>query len=250
MIWVEKEKTNDKEKFQRNVTQRNRLSLGRKRAVDPQKVKHEQNERKRKHRKVESASDRLKEFKEATLYNAVFICTCCHQRMFKSNVRLYDKLKEEIDRKRPGQLDKCIDKPVVKIRINGQENTYICETCVRYLRSNKMPPMSVMNGLKLEETDEHIRNQGLQLTELEGALIAKNIIFQKIFQLPKSRWTALKDRVINVPINDEAIINTLEKMPRAPKDAGLIGVALKRKQEYTNTHKRQLINPEKLFKVI
>ena len=39
-------------------------------------------------------------------------------------------------------------------------------------------------------------------------------------------------------------------MPRTPKDAGLIGVALKRKQEYTNTHKPQLINPEKLFKIL
>ena len=107
-----------------------------------------------------------------------------------------------------------------------------------------MPPMSVLNGLKLAETDKQIKDQKLDLTELEGALIAKNIIFQKIYQLPKSRWTALKDRVINVPINDDAIINTLEQMPRTPKDAGLIGVALNRRKEYKNTHKHQLINPE------
>ena len=47
--------------------------------------------------------------------------------------------------------------------------------------------MSVMNSLKLVNTDKEIRDQDLELTELEGALIAKNIIFQKIFQLPKSR---------------------------------------------------------------
>ena len=95
-----------------------------------------------------------------------------------------------------------------------------------------------------------IPDQELNLTELEGALIAKNIIFQKIYQLPKSRWTALKDRVINVPIEDEAIINTLQQMPRTPKEAGLIGVALKRKEEYKNTHCQQLINPDKLFKML
>ena len=39
-------------------------------------------------------------------------------------------------------------------------------------------------------------------------------------------------------------------MPRTPKDAGLIGVALKRKAEYKNTHKHQLINPEKLFRML
>ena len=60
----------------------------------------------------------------------------------------------------------------------------------------------------------------------------------------------MKDRLINVPIRDEDIINTLEQMPRTPKDAGLIGVALKRKKEYRNTHKHQLIDPNKLFKML
>ena len=110
--------------------------------------------------------------------------------------------------------------------------------------------MSIKNGLQLTETDTVIKNQNLQLTELEGALIARNIIFQKIYQLPKSRWTALKDRVINVPIDDDSIVNTLDQMPRTPKDAGLIGVALKRKKEYKNTHKHQLVNPEKLFRML
>ena len=67
------------------------------------------------------------------------------------------------------------------------------------MRKKKLPPMSAMNGLQLAETDEMIKEEGLKLTELEGALIAKSIIFQKIYQLPKSRWTALKDRLINIP---------------------------------------------------
>ena len=88
------------------------------------------------------------------------------------------------------------------------------------------------------------------MTELEGALIAKTIIFQKIYQLPKSRWTALKDRLINVPLNNEDILNTMEKLPRTPNESGLIGVALKRKKEYKNTHKHQLIDPTKLFRML
>ena len=98
------------------------------------------------------------------------------------------------------------------------------------MRKKNLPPMSAMNGLQLAETDEMIKEEGLKLTELEGALIAKSIIFQKIYLLPKSRWTALKDRLINIPINDDDIINTLEQMPRTPRDAGLVGVALKRKR--------------------
>ena len=168
-------------------------------------------------------------------------------KMFKSNVQLYtDKLKEGINKKKPGHTYDCIEKNI-QTRRNGQNECYICLTCVRHLRRKKMPPMSTMNGLRLAETDKEIRQQGLDLTELEASLIAKNIIFQKIYQLPKSRWTALKDRVINVPIEEDAIINTLQQLPRTPKEAGLIGVALKRKKEYKNTHKHQLINPLKLF---
>ena len=39
-------------------------------------------------------------------------------------------------------------------------------------------------------------------------------------------------------------------MPRTPSQAAKIGVALKRKKEYTNTHKYQLIDPVKLFNIL
>ena len=105
--------------------------------------------------------------------------------------------------------------------------------------------MSAMNGLKSHEHDPE-----LELTELEGNLIAKNIVFMKIFQLPKSRWTALKDKIINVPVNDSDIINTVTSLPRTSNEAGLIEVDLKRKVEYQNSHMRQLINPKKCFKML
>ena len=82
------------------------------------------------------------------------------------------------------------------------------------MKVKKITPMSVMNKLALEEQDEN-----LQLTELEGSLISKNLIFQKIYQLPKSRWTALTDRIINVPFNNEDILNTVESLLRTPKEA-------------------------------
>ena len=118
------------------------------------------------------------------------------------------------------------------------------------MKNGKMPPMSTKNNLTLAETDRFIKDQNLDLTELEAALIAKNIIFQKIFQLPKSRWTALKDKVVNVPIKEDSIIHTLDQLPRTPQAAGLIGVALKRKVEFKNSHKHQLIDPEKLFRML
>ena len=237
---MEKKRAIDNEAVKRDQTNRKRLSLSKKRVEDNKRVKYDQNCQQENHRRIENAKDRLKEFKEATKYNVIFICTCCHQRMFESNVQLFtDALKEKINSQMPGLTKKCIEEPLIQTTVNGNAQCYICKTCVRHLKLKKMPPMSTMNGLKLKETDNEIRDQELELTELEGALISKNIIFQKIYQLPKSRWTALKDRVINVPINEDSIINTLDQLPRTPKDAGLIGVALKRKKEYANSHKHQ-----------
>ena len=105
--------------------------------------------------------------------------------------------------------------------------------------------MSVTNNLRLD-----VQNDFLRLTELEGAVISRNILFQKIHQLPKSRWTVLTDKIINVPINEEALLVTVEKLPRTPKEAGLIGVSLKRKLEYKSAYRKQLINPEKIFKML
>ena len=88
------------------------------------------------------------------------------------------------------------------------------------------------------------------LTDLEGALIARSILFMKIFQLPTSRWTGIIDKAVNVPIPESSVLNTLEKLPRTPIDAGLISVKLKRKEEYKNPHISQLINPERIFKML
>ena len=105
--------------------------------------------------------------------------------------------------------------------------------------------MSAMNGLKIP-----IPETELELTELEANLIAKRIIFMKIYQLPKTRWTALKDKIINVPVKEDDILNTITKLPRTPNEAGLVEVDLKRKVEYQNSHLKQLINPEKCFKML
>ena len=53
----------------------------------------------------------------------------------------------------------------------------------------KLPPMSAMNGLKIYDHDP-----AMELTELESNLIAKNIVFMKIFQLPKSDGQPSKTR--------------------------------------------------------
>ena len=113
------------------------------------------------------------------------------------------------------------------------------------MKAKNIPPMSVNNKLCINKQDENLR-----LRELEGAMIAKSLPFLKIHQLPKSRWTVLSDRIINVPINDEDIIKTVKLLPRTPTEAGLIGVSLKRKLEYKNAHTKQFISPYKILRML
>ena len=56
----------------------------------------------------------------------------------------------------------------------------------------------------------------LQLTELENSMIALNIIFQKVFKLPKSRWPGMKDKTFNIPIFETDVLKTIESLPRTP----------------------------------
>ena len=87
------------------------------------------------------------------------------------------------------------------------------------------------NGLHVLPLDN-----GLDLTQIESNLIARVILFQKIYQLPKSRMAACKDKIINIPIQPQDVLNTIQKLPRTPREAGLLEVKLKRKLEYKNTH--------------
>ena len=52
-------------------------------------------------------------------------------------------------------------------------------------------------------------------------------------------------------MSNDAVMRTLDQLPRTPQEAGLIEVTFKRKLEMKNSHIRgQLINPNKLFKVL
>ena len=92
-----------------------------------------------------------------------------------------------------------------------------------------MPPMSWANNLKLFDVSNY---EELQLTELENAMIALNIIFQKVIKLPKSRWPAMKDRIVNVPVFAEDITESIKSLPRTPHSAEIIPVKFKRKLNF------------------
>jgi hypothetical protein len=114
------------------------------------------------------------------------------------------------------------------------------------MQRGNMPKMCSNNGLKVDI----LPDPSLKLTELENNLIALNIIFQKLHLKPKSRWSGTHDRLVNIPIGENDIMNTVKSLPRTPAEAGIIEVSLKRKLEFKTTHIVQLINTKKIYKYL
>ena len=109
-----------------------------------------------------------------------------------------------------------------------------------------MPPECQQNNLQVGPQPEV-----LKLSELAANLIARTILFQKMYQLPTFRYTALKDKIINVQVEEDGALNTIHSLPRTPNEAGPIGVEIKRRLAYKSVHqKAQLINPDQLYKAI
>ena len=106
--------------------------------------------------------------------------------------------------------------------------------------------MCANNGLKVDI----LPKPEMRLSELENNLIALNIVFQKIHILPKSRWSGTHDRLVNIPIGEQDVVNTLNSLPRTPTEAGIVTVGLKRKLEYKNTHLQQLIDVKKIYEYL
>ena len=51
----------------------------------------------------------------------------------------------------------------------------------------------------------------------------------KMHQLPKSRIAGVKVRLVNVPVYENNVINTIQSLPRTPGEAEIVNVKLKRK---------------------
>ena len=236
------------------VRENNKRRRADERERHPERIK-EQNE---KYRSRMYEADRLKSFLESTLFGAIFVCLSCHQRHFRTNVQVFSDSIEKLINEKMSSLENCIEStdPLSKMNYGAvfsfnhkkkNKDQFICKTCLSYFRRAKLPPTNVLNGLSLKQTDKQIQDDDLMLTELENSLIASRIIFQKVFALPVSRWSAMKERQVNIPITSDKINETLEKLPRTPINAGLIGVELKRQIKSKNNHKHQLIDPHKLF---
>ena len=237
----------DEKGFKKDRTNAKSKERASKREADEKGFKKTRADEKSKTRlnRVNTEEKRRRLFINSIKKGRIFECVSCHRKLFENGVvMLEDKIKEQIQTSFSTTFELAIGKIETRM-VDGFH--HICLTCKMYTGKGKIPPMCVKNNLQLFDISGH---EELKLTELENCLIALNIIFQKVYQLPKSRWPAMKDRTVNIPIYESDVLKTVQSLPRTPSEAGIIPINFKRKLSYKQSHKTQYVSVEKILKAL
>lgn len=102
------------------------------------------------------------------------------------------------------------------------------------------------------EVDE-IPEELMKTTDLEQQLFARMLVFTKIVQLPNrtgKRMKGLTGKMINVPLEQSDISNSIRALPRCVNDAAVVALQLKKKQEHKSAYAEAFIRPEVCIKAV
>ena len=108
---------------------------------------------------------------------------------------------------------------------NPETKIWICSTCDRYLTKGSMPVTASINKLDLGEVPEEL----VSLNSLEQQLIALNLEYMKVIQMPKGKQLKVRGPVVCVRADPEL---TLQALPRPLGESQIVGLKLMRKLEY------------------
>ena len=152
----------------------------------------------------------------------LYICTCCNQLWYKHSV-----CQAASTRLTNPDITKHLQNTISVDNIE-----WLCQSCNRYLKKNKVPPCVIANGMNFPEKPNFF-----DLNELECRLLAPRLAFQKILQAPRGKQFKIHGNVVNVPAD---VTNTVNMLPRLPQETGTIKVKTQVTiQEFSSIFKRE-----------
>ncbi|CAB4036289.1 Hypothetical predicted protein [Paramuricea clavata] len=169
-----------------------------------------------------------KQYRKQKQDSPLYICTCCDQLWYKHSVIPVTTLKEN----NPDVQKRLLNRKSV----NNVE--WLCKTCNKHLKNNKVPPCAAINGLQFPEKPSFF-----DLNELECRLLAPRLAFQKLMQAPRGRQLKINGNIVNVPAD---VVNTVNMLPRFPNDTSTIKVNLKRRLQYKSSALSLNVRPNKV----
>ena len=197
-------------------------------AKKKKRLMHAKEYRKQKRCEIEPLQSLISQFHDVVSQGPLYICTCCDQLWYKHSVIPVTTLKENI----PDVQKRLLNRKSV----NNVE--WLCKTCNKHLKNNKVPPCAAINGLQFPEKPSFF-----DLNELECRLLAPRLAFQKLMQAPRGRQLKINGNIVNVPAD---VVNTVNMLPRFPNDTSTIKVNLKRRLQYKSSALSLNVRPNKV----
>ena len=128
---------------------------------------------------------------------------------------------------------------ILWIKKSFDDQEWLCNSCHKYLKKNKVSPQAAINGLQFPKKPEFI-----DLNELECRLVAPRLAFQKLLQAPRGKQLKISGNVVNVPAD---VTDTVHILPRVESASGTIKIQLKRKLKYKSSALSLNVRPHKVF---
>ncbi len=158
------------------------------------------------------------------------VCTCCLQLWFPDNCTVLERSsfpnEERVMQCKTGTL--------------FEEKEWLCSTCKRHLKENRIPPISHANGMKFYNVPEE-----LALVQMEERCIALRQPFFQIRELPNGGQRSIKGNVVNVPMD---VAKTIDALPRNLSETETIGIKFKKKISYKKCDYSENIRPQAVIK--
>ncbi len=174
--------------------------------------------------------DAIKKYLAAIQTGPNVVCTCCLQLWFPDNCTDLAKVTFPY----PDRVNMC----KTGTMFEGKE--WLCSTCIRHLKEDRIPPLSHANGMKFCDIPEELR-----LVQMEERCIALRQPFFQIRELPNGGQKSIKGNVVNVPMD---VSKTINQLPRNLNETETIGIKFKKKVSYKKCDYYENIRPKSVIK--
>ena len=158
------------------------------------------------------------------------VCSCCLQLWFPDNCTAV----ENVTFPNPVRVEDCKTGTLFE----GRE--WLCSTCIRHLKEDRIPPISQANNMKFLRIPSE-----LELVPMEERCVALRQPFFQIRELPSGGQKSIKGNVVNVPMDVSKTINSL---PRNLNETETIGIKFKKKVSYKKCDYYENIRPQAVIK--
>ena len=224
--WVKDKRENPEFRDEERVRDREKHQTNR---ADPIRRANE-NVKAYKRKYGHNEQDAIRKYLSAIQTGPSVVCTCCLQLWFPDNCNPLESLTFP----NPERITQCKTGTL----FNGRE--WLCSTCTRHLKEDRIPPISYANGMRFYDIPEE-----LKLVQMEERCVALRQPFFQIRELPNGGQRSIKGNVVNVPMDVSKTINAL---PRDLSETETIGIKFKKKVSYKKCDYSENIRPQAVIK--